>query len=177
MICVSGDRMKSDEKEELTIKEKIKIFSKLYLAHHEICEECKNHVFKIGPLYLCVGCTSVIFGVVIFGIILFSFLDVFRGFPLVIALITSYGVFMALMQLFTKPTSKLLKVLMRFSLGLGMGAFFALLVFIPNWYLKFGLFILLGIGTILYNIVRSYSHMDDCIQSEPDKIDTDLKIN
>ncbi|MHA1551541.1 MAG: hypothetical protein ACTSQC_06325 [Candidatus Heimdallarchaeaceae archaeon] len=160
--------MRSDEKEELTIKEKIKIFSKLYLAHHEICEECKNHVFKIGPLYLCVGCT-------IFGIILFSFLDVFKGFPLVVALITSYGVFMALMQLFLKPTNKLLKTLMRFSLGLGMGSFFALLVFIPNWYLKFGLFILLGIGTILYNIVRSYSHMDDCVQSEPDKIDTDLK--
>ena len=169
--------MKADEKEELSIKERIKNFSELYLAHHEICEECKNHVFKIGPLYLCVGCTSVFLGIVIFGIILFSFFDIFRGFPLIVALITSFGVFMALIQLFIKPTNKLLKALMRFSLGLGMGAFLALLVFIPNWYLKFGLFVLLGIGTILYNIVRSYSHMDDCIQNEPDKKDSDLKIN
>ena len=169
--------MKTGEKEELSIKERIKNFSELYLAHHEISEECKNHVFKIGPFYLCVGCTSVFIGVVIFGIIQFSFLDFFRGFPLIIALISSYGVFMALMQLLIKPTNKLLKALMRFSLGLGMGAFFALLVFIPNWYLKFGLFIFLGIGTILYNIVRSYTHMSDCIQSEPDTIDTDLKID
>ncbi len=169
--------MKAGEKKELSIKERIKNFSELYLAHHEICEECKNHVFKMGPLYLCVGCTSVFLGIVIFGIILFSFFDVFSGSPLIIALISSYGVFMALMQLFIKPKNKLLKALMRFSLGLGMGAFFALLVFIPNWYLKFGLLILLGIGTLLYNIVRNYSHMDDCVQSEQDIQDTDLKIN
>lgn len=167
----------NSEKEEskLTISERITNFSELYLAHHPICDECRNHVFKIGPLFLCVGCTCVISGFLIFGIFLFSFLDFFYGFPLSVALITSYGVLMSLIQLFTKPKNKWLKVLMRFSLGLGMGAFLALIVFLTNWFLKFGLLFLLIIGTFLYNIVRSYSHLDDCIPVETDIKEEDVK--
>ncbi len=147
---------------KLPIKERMKNFSELYLAHHEISEECKNHVFKIGPFYLCVGCTSVIIGIIIEGIILFIFLGFFTTYPIVLALITSFGVFLALLQLIVKPKNKLIKTLMRFSLGFGMGALFALMVMIPNWYLKIGLFILVLLGTILYNRVRRDYANDSC---------------
>ena len=139
---------------KLPIKERIKNFSELYLAHHEISEECKNHIFKIGPFYLCVGCTSVIIGLLIEGIILFSFLNFFTTRPIVLALITSFGVSLALLQLLLKPKNKLIKTFMRFSLGFGVGALLALMVMIPNWYWKIGLFILFLLGTILYNRVR-----------------------
>ncbi len=51
---------------------------------------------------------------------------------------------------------------MRFSLGAGLGALLSLIVFIPNFYLKFGIAILLGIGTVLYNIVRRNSPENGC---------------
>jgi FtsH-binding integral membrane protein len=147
---------------KLPIKERLKNFSELYLAHHEISEECKNHVFKIGPFYLCVGCTSVIIGLLIEGIILFSFLDFFTTYPIVLALITSFGVFIALLQLLLKPKNKMIKTFMRFSLGLGMGALLAIMVMIPNWYWKIGLFTLLIFGTILYNKVKRNYPTDSC---------------
>ncbi len=158
----------SSEKEETkkSLSERTTHFSEIYLAHHPISAECRNHVFKIGPLYLCVGCTSVITGFIVMTIIQFSYLEPFRLYPLIPAIITSAGVFMALLQLFTKPKKKLLKVIMRFSLGLGMGTFILLIVLVPNWYLKMCLLILYAIGTVLYNSVRSYSHMDDCLLDE-----------
>jgi uncharacterized membrane protein (DUF485 family) len=154
------DAEKGEEK--LPIKERLKNFSDLYLAHHEISEECKNHVFKIGPFYLCVGCTSVFLGIIFFSIFLFSFLDTFRAYPLILALVTSFGVSIALLQLVIKPRNKWNKALMRFTLGVGMGALLAIIIFIPNWYLKYGLFILLGIGTVLYNVVRRNSSENYC---------------
>ncbi|MBY9001761.1 MAG: hypothetical protein KGD64_12660 [Candidatus Heimdallarchaeota archaeon] len=154
----------NDEKEEekLSLNVRIKNFSELYLAHHEISEDCKNHFFKIGPFYLCVGCTSVIAGIIIEGIILFSFLDFFNTNPIALALITSYGVSLALLQLLLKPKNKLIKIFMRFSLGFGMGTLLAIVVMIPNWYWKIGLFILLVLGTFLYNKVRRDFASDPC---------------
>ncbi|MHA1346950.1 MAG: hypothetical protein ACTSVO_07610 [Candidatus Heimdallarchaeaceae archaeon] len=154
------DTVKKEEK--LSVKERIKNFSELYLAHHEISEKCENHVFKIGPFYLCVGCTSVFVGIVSFSIFLFIFYSTFKTYPLVLALITSFGVSLALLQLVIKPKNKWVKALMRFLLGVGIGALLAIVVIIPNIYLKFGFFILLGIGTVLYNIVRRNSPENSC---------------
>jgi hypothetical protein len=69
-------------------------------------EECKNHVFKIGSFYLCVGCTSVFIGIIIANIFVFSLFEFFKNNPLVLALITSFGVLIALLQLLIKPKNK-----------------------------------------------------------------------
>ncbi len=162
MIWVDGGWMDADEDEKLTTKERIKNFSELYLAHHEISEECKNHVFKIGPFYLCVGCTSVFIGTIIASIMIISFYDFFINNPIILALITSFGVLIALLQLLIKPRNKWVKALMRFTLGAGFGALLSLIVFIPNVYLKLGIIILLGIGTGLFNVVRRNSPKSEC---------------
>ncbi|MCG3224673.1 MAG: hypothetical protein H7647_09425 [Candidatus Heimdallarchaeota archaeon] len=154
------DAEKGEEK--LPLKERITNFSEIYLAHHEISEKCKNHVFKIGSFYLCVGCTSVFIGIIIANIIIFSLFEFFKNNPLVLALITSFGVLIALIQLLIKPKNKWVKAFMRFSLGAGLGALLSLIVFIPNFYLKFGIAILIGIGTVLYNIVRRNSPENGC---------------
>jgi len=155
--------MDTEKREEkLTIKERMENFSKLYLAHHEINEKCKNHVFKIGQFYLCVGCTSVFIGIIIANIMIFSFFDFFINNPIVLALITSFGVLITLLQLLIKPRNKWMKALMRFSLGVGFSALLSLIVFIPNVFLKLGIVILLGIGTVLYNIVRRNSPENGC---------------
>ena len=151
-----------NEEEKLPLRDRIKNFSELYLSHHEINEKCKHHVFKIGPLYLCVGCTSVLLGFITFLISFFVWLEFFLPNPLALALTASFGVLMSLIQLWFKPKLKWVKSLMRLSLGVGLSAFVGLIVLIPNIFLKLGLFLLLVIGTILYNIVRRSLNEDNC---------------
>lgn len=144
--------MKENERE--TFSSKITSFSELYLSHHPICDCYKNHYFKIGPVYLCVGCTSFFSGSTIFLLLYFLLPTIFQDKPLVIIIPGFIGIILALIQLWWRPEKKIIKILLRFMLGWAMGAFFGLIILIPSWGWKFGLFAFLFPTTLLYNFLR-----------------------
>ncbi len=147
---------------ELSEKTKLKDFSSLYLAHHPLCNPYKNHVFKIGSLYLCVGCTSIIAGFVVYTVFFFTFPRVFQGYPLVNGLISAYGVGLALLQLMIHPSKKLSKVIFRFSLGLAVAAYMGIVFLVEKWGIKIGLFVLLFACVIIYNSLRKEINIEEC---------------
>lgn len=143
-------------------KNRIKNFSALYLAHHPLCVKFRNHVFKIGSLYLCVGCFSIIIGFMFFSIFFFVFKSFFQSLPIVLALIALSGVSLSLLQLVLKPNFKWSKAIFRFLLGSALGSFVGIIILTPKIWLGFILFLLLFPGAYLYNILRGTSPYEEC---------------
>jgi len=154
--------MKKKESDSTTVSQRMKHFSMQYLAHHPLCIKFKNHVFIIGPLFLCVGCTSVLLGFISFTILFFILQENFLARPLTIALVATCGVIIALVQLLVKPNNKWIKALFRLSLGIGLGSFTGLIVLAPHWGLKIGLFLFLFPSVYLYNVLRGPSPYEGC---------------
>ncbi len=146
----------------ISFSQRLKLFSMQYLAHHPLCIKFKNHVFVIGPLSLCVGCTSVLLGFISFTILFFVMQNIFLIRPLILASVAASGVFIALIQVLLRPSNKWIKALFRLVLGIGLGSFTGLIVLVPNWGLKIGLFFFLFPGVYLYNILRGLSPYLEC---------------
>ncbi len=153
-----------------SFSERMRIFSIRYLAHHPSCIKFDNHIFKIGQLFLCVGCTSVFIGFISYTIVFFSLLNYFKQFPYIIGAIAAFGVGIALIQVLLKPKLKLIKASFRFFLGIGLGAYISLIVQVSSisqlgnyaMLVQIGLFLLLLPGIYLYNILRGDSPYLEC---------------
>jgi hypothetical protein len=154
--------MNEEKRVEGGRKEKIKNFSALYLAHHPLCIKFRNHVFKIGSLYLCVGCFSVLTGFLVFTILFSVFQDFFQTNPIILAFISLSGVILSLIQLLLKPNFKWTKASFRFLLGAALGAYNGLIILLPKIWLGFILFLLFFPGVYLYNILRGSSPFIEC---------------
>ena len=150
------------KKKKLNLTSKIKFFSMQYLAHHPVCNKFENHVFKIGSLFLCVGCTSVLTAFIIYTILFFSIPSTFQSFPLINALVALAGVSMSVIQVLLKTKNKWVKAIFRFCLGAALGAYTGIIVLIDNIGLKIGLFAFLFPGVYLYNILRGQSSYLEC---------------
>ncbi|MFW9852419.1 MAG: hypothetical protein ACFFDS_05730 [Candidatus Thorarchaeota archaeon] len=149
-------------KKNKTFNQKMRHFSMQYLAHHPLCFKFNNHVFRIGSLYLCVGCFSVLLGFIISSIIFFVFRSFFETFPIILASIGLFGVCISLLQLLLKPEVKLLKFLFRLVLGIALGAYTGILILVPKIWLSILLFLLLIPGVYLSNILRGPSPYKEC---------------
>lgn len=143
-------------------KSKIESFSQKYLAHHPLCEKYTNHVFRIGPLYLCVGCTSVFLAFIMYTVLFFAVPSLFQGYPLINGIIAAIGVGLSLLQFVLKPSNKMIKIIFRFSLGLAVSAYLGIVFIVQNWGIKIGLFAMLFAGVILYNILRGQYALEEC---------------
>ena len=143
-------------------KNKLKNFSALYLAHHPLCENYRNHIFKIGSLYLCVGCTSIITAFIVYTILFFTIPSVFQGYPMINGIVAAIGVGISLLQFVIRPSNKIIKILFRFSLGLAVSAYIGIIVLIQQWGIKIGLFSMLFVGVILYNSLRREYALEEC---------------
>ncbi len=150
----------------LSEENKLKDFSSLYLAHHPLCNSYKNHIFKIGSLYLCVGCTSLIAGFIVYTTLYFTFPRIFQGYPLTNGLISAFGVGLALLQLMIHPSRKIIKIIFRFSLGLAVAAYIGIVFLVENWGIKVGLFVLLFACVITYNSLRKEIDIEECEKCE-----------
>lgn len=180
------EKLSVSSKKEKSFSYRVRIFSMLYLAHHPACDKFNNHIFRIGSLFLCIGCTSVFLAFISYTIVFFSMLPFFTSFPYVNGIFAAFGVGMALTQVFLKPNNKLIKVLLRFSLGLGLGAYTALIVQVSNLSSQIGnftiliqisLFLLLIPGVFLYNVLRGDSPYLECTECSIKYIEPSCDFN
>jgi len=127
---------------------KLKLYWPFRFAHHPLCPRFSGHVFKIGRLYLCQGCTYVYFGLILGGLI-FGLVPIAIPFWLwltiaaCLILPTFLVHFLSLPRFFTR--------LARFLLGLYFGWMIGAIVQYSSWLYR-GLFI--GIGFTSYLIFR-----------------------
>ncbi len=169
---VKPEEMQSgSSKKKKSFSYRVRIFSMQYLVHHPSCDKFDNHVFRIGSLFLCVGCTSVFLAFISYSVVFFSMLPFFTSFPYANGIFAAFGVAMALIQVFLKPNNKLIKILFRSSLGIGLGAYTALIVQVSNlssqigsftFLIQIALFLLLIPGVFLYNVLRGDSPYLEC---------------
>ena len=165
------DKQSVSSKKDKSFSYRVRIFSMLYLAHHPACDKFNNHIFRIGSLFLCVGCTSIFLAFISYTIVFFSMLPFFTSFPYVNGIFAAFGVAMALTQVFLKPKNKWVKSFFRFCLGIGLGAYTAIIVQVSKLssqigfftiLVQIGLFLLLIPGIFLYNILRGESPYMEC---------------
>ena len=157
-----------------------------YLAHHPSCYKFDNHVYRLGSLILCVGCTNVILGFLIYTILFFSFFDFFRTTPLISGITAALGVSIALFQVFLTPTNKWLKSMFRFYLGIGLGGYTSLIVLmaglrdvIGDYFILIQIvfFLLLIPGIYLYNILRGDSPYIECRECDEKFLEESCDFN
>ncbi|TFF84860.1 hypothetical protein EU523_01085 [Candidatus Heimdallarchaeota archaeon] len=162
-----------------------KISSWKYLAHHPICSRYRNHTFKIGSLYFCVGCTSMYIGIVTMLILFFTIPMVFQEMIWVITTIPFCGFSIAILHFIIQPENKWLKAFLRLNAGIGIGAFVGLIFLVPNWWVRLALFVLLLTGYFMYGQMRGkLSNYEKCLDcplhyANPPcrpKLNTEIKI-
>jgi uncharacterized membrane protein len=138
-----------------------KLFWPYRFAHHPLCERFSGHVFRIGKLYICQGCTLVYSGLLIGGLV-FSLVPFVLSYWLwsiiagALVLPTFIVHFSSLSRVFTRVA--------RFSFGLFFGWMIGGVVKYPNWLFR-GITIGAAIITyLLFRIVyrRSKKQRDEC---------------
>ena len=140
---------------------RLKLYWPFRFAHHPLCPRFSGHVFKIGRLYLCQGCTFVYSGIILGGLI-FSLVPFSIQFWLwltiaaCLILPTFIVHFLSLPRFFTR--------LARTLLGLYFGWMIGGIVQYSSWLYR-GLFIGIGIASYLtFRIIyrRSKRKQDEC---------------
>lgn len=134
----------------------LKVTSWRRLAHHPTCSVYKNHYYKIGNIYLCVGCTSLYASIIVSLILFASFMNFFRTYPYYLAFTFVIGIMGPFIHFAIRPKNKWLKTLFRVSAGIALGAYIGLIVLIgfKNWWLQIIMFFFIGAGFVLYGLMR-----------------------
>ncbi|MCG3221050.1 MAG: hypothetical protein H7641_06680 [Candidatus Heimdallarchaeota archaeon] len=149
-----------------TIWEMVRITAWQNFAHHPTCSQYKKHYFSIGKVKLCVGCTSFYSMVIASLIAFFAAYDFFRANAIILPIVYVYGIIAFGMHLLTRPEKKWLKSIFRGSLGLGAGAYIAVIVLGPVWWIRLILLAFIPFEIALFFTVRgkraNLAICDDC---------------
>ncbi|MHA1442606.1 MAG: hypothetical protein ACTSPK_12210 [Candidatus Heimdallarchaeota archaeon] len=132
-------------------------------AHHPTCSRYSEHYFSLGKFNICVGCTSIYLSLILYTILFFTVPAVFRYRPYVIASLPFAGFGLAIIHLFLKFKNKWIKGFFRFTAGFGIGAYLAIIIVVPSWWVRIVLAVLLLGGNQFYGISRGKnSNMRKC---------------
>ena len=124
------------------------------LGHHPSCSRYNNHTFKIGQFNFCIGCSMIYSALIIYTILFFAVPAVFRENIYVITVLPFAGFGLAIIHKLLHLKNKWLKAIFRFIAGFGIGAYCAMVIEVPKWWLRFILVLLLLAGNNMYGISR-----------------------
>jgi len=145
------------------IWEMFKITAWQNFTHHPTCSVYKNHYFKIGPVKLCVGCTSFYSMLAAALIAFFSANTFFRTYPIILPIVYLVGIAGMVSHIIIHPKNKWVKSLFRGLLGLGIGSYIAIIVLGPVWWTRLILGLFLPIELALFFIIRgSRANLELC---------------
>jgi len=136
------------------IWEMVRITAWQNFAHHPTCSQYKQHYFSIGKIKLCVGCTSFYSMIIASLIAFFAAYDFFRANAIILPIVYVYGILAFGMHLLIRPEKKFLKSFFRASLGLGAGAYLAVIILGPVWWTRLILIIFIPFEIGLFFSVR-----------------------
>lgn len=132
-------------------------------AHHPTCSVYKNHYFSIGRIKLCVGCTSFYSMIGAALIAFFAANTFFRTYPIILPIVYLSGIGVLVLHILIRPENKWLKALFRASFGLGIGAYLAIIILGPTWWLRLILIGFIPFELALFFIIRGKrANLDLC---------------
>ncbi|MFW9924181.1 MAG: hypothetical protein ACFFDW_12930, partial [Candidatus Thorarchaeota archaeon] len=150
----------------------IKIRSWRIFGHHPACNQYKNHYFSIGPINFCIGCTSIYTALILYTILFFVAPSVFRYNVYVITILPFAGFGLAIIHVFLNFNNKWIKAFFRFTAGFGIGAYIAIIIVVPSWWVRIVLAALLLGGNQFYGLSRgrnkNRNKCPDCPLSQAD---------
>lgn len=132
----------------------MKLRSWRIFGHHPACSRYKNHYYNIGGLVFCIGCTSIYSAIILYSILFFTVPQVFRFNPYVVMILPFTGFGLAVLHLIFKFKNKWIKTFFRFVAGFGIGAYGAMIILVPKWWVRVTLALLLLLGNQLYGLSR-----------------------
>jgi uncharacterized membrane protein len=137
------------------LKRYIQLMLPFHFSHHPLCNNFEQEVVKIGSWHICRGCLCV-YSSMLFSLFITVFLNPFITFSLgekfLLVLIVSSPTWIGFLFKFN---NRIIKDLLRFSLGLGWGIAIGELWLQPLWSDKFLIFFLMVIFWFVFRKVRS----------------------
>lgn len=137
------------------LKRYIQLMLPFHFSHHPLCNNFKQEVVKIGSWYICRGCFCV-YSSMLFSLFITVFVNPFITFSLgekfLLVLLVSSPTWIGFLFKFN---NRIIKDLLRFSLGLGWGIALGELWLQPLWSDKFLIFFLMIIFWVVFRKVRS----------------------
>ena len=137
------------------LKRYIQLMLPFHFSHHPLCNNFKQEVVKIGSWYICRGCFCV-YSSMLFSLFISVFVNPFITFSLgekfLLVLLVSSPTWIGFLFKFN---NRIIKDLLRFSLGLGWGIALGELWLQPLWSDKFLIFFLMIIFWVVFRKVRS----------------------
>ena len=137
-----------------TIWEMVRITAWQNFTHHPTCSQYKQHYFSIGKVKLCVGCTSFYSMIAASLIVFFVAKDFFTQNAIILPIVYVFGILAFGMHILIRPEKKWLKAIFRGSLGLGGGAYIAVIILGPVWWTRLILIAFIPFEIALFFSVR-----------------------
>ncbi|MFX1515100.1 MAG: hypothetical protein ACFFC6_02245 [Promethearchaeota archaeon] len=138
------------------LKRYIQLILPFHFSHHPLCNNFRQEVVKIGSWYVCRGCLCV-YSSMLLSLFITVFVNPFINFSLwekfLLVLIVSSPTWIGFLFKFT---NRILKDLLRFSLGLGWGIAIGELWLQPLWRDKIVIFFLMVIFWFVFKKIRSF---------------------
>ncbi len=134
------------------------------IAHHPTCSRYENHLFRIGKLNLCVGCTSMYSSWALYLLVFFLLPSFFqKNYVIINAFVFVVAMVSPLLHIVIKPENKWIKSVFRGILGIGLGAYSGLIILVPNWWIRVLMIALFVVATRMYGQIRgSHANIDLC---------------
>jgi hypothetical protein len=137
-------------------KRRLQLLLPYYFAHHVLCENYSKEVFNIRSWYICRGCTLV-YGSTLVTFVISVLFNLFKSYSLFeilsLVLIVSCPTWFGFVFSFEK---RLVKDLLRISLGTGWGIALSELWLEPMWSNKIIIFFLMVIFLFVFQRIRRF---------------------
>jgi len=130
-------------------------------THHPICKRYKEHYFTIANLHLCVGCTSM-YSAMSLIFLTFIFIEVSKNYLISLLILFYASIASSLFHLFIKPEKKYQKAFLRFLAGLGIAAYFIIIMMTKNALISAVLVAIALASFDLYGKIRNKQHKTYC---------------
>ena len=140
----------------------------ILLSHHPNCEKFQDHVYHIGKHRLCIGCFT-FYPIVLITIIFTVFLVDLTIPNLFLLFFIAHLFFIPIiLNIFGLTRLKILKILSKVSIGIGVGFYIVSILFLPFLHIIFKILLLLQInwfvGVIAY--IRNKQILKECAKCE-----------
>ncbi len=138
---------------------RILVFSPFWFSHHPPCDNFSSEVIKIGNFRVCRGCT-IVYVTTIFIIVIILLFRPFSGWKLLeitaLVLMITIPTWVAVFHRFTR---RLVKDVVRATLGISLGIAISELVIQGNFLIKMAIFIAIMVVYYLFKWLRKKQHI------------------
>lgn len=158
---------------QISFSKRVKLLWKTYqvswrfrFAHHPLCERFEGQVWKLRSMYLCQGCTLAYLGVLT-GFLLFFAFNISLS-PINWLAVGSFCLLLPLIIESIGVDRRLIKRIIRYTTGIGIGSLFWLLLSEPDFVMKVGAIIFAVVGFQVFRFIRGSSERQDTCEACPE---------